>query len=443
MSIFQLPIFEEDADPARRDAMTLEEQLVATEPCKTLVVRFGRINQIGEYESRDGLQAGCGSKLIVRTHRGVELATLLTTTCPNSGCPTSVSRQEIRDYITASGGRDYPFYDRGRILRIATQEDLRLHTERQGEAQRMAAKCRELAKFYVLDMTIIDAELTLEAERGVIYYHSEQRVDFRELVQELAVEFRTRLDMRQVGSRDEARLMADYERCGQQCCCKNFLKVLKPISMRSAKQQKATLDPLKISGRCGRLMCCLRYEDSTYRELKANLPHRKTRVGTIEGPGIVMGGQILTQLVQVKLEADSRIIAVPLEELMDPNECPEPGEYLQTDPLRGLSKDEAEERIPAGKRSKGQGGRKPKRKPKPKGGDQPSESAESKKKPKRRRKRRGGKPKEGGDRPKPEASSAGSGGKKKRRRRRRGRRKGEGSGDSNAAKQSNPAQGNQ
>ncbi len=376
MSIFQLPIFEEDADPVRRDAMTLDEQFAAIEPCKTLVVRFGHMNQIGEYESRDGLRAGCGSKLIVRTHRGVELATLLTTTCPNSGCSTSVSRQDIRDYITASGGQDYPFFDRGRILRIATPEDLRLHAERQGEAQRMAAKCRELAKFYVLDMTIVDAELTLEAERGVIYYHSEQRVDFRELVRELAVEFRTRLDMRQVGSRDEARLLADYERCGQHCCCKSFLKVLKPISMRSAKQQKATLDPIKISGRCGRLMCCLRYEDSTYRELKANLPHRKTRVGTIEGPGIVMGGQILTQLVQVKLEADSRIIAVPLEELMDPNECPEPGEYLQTDPLRGLSETEAEDRIPAGKRSKADDGRKPKRKCKSKGGYQPSESAE-------------------------------------------------------------------
>jgi hypothetical protein len=229
--------------------------------------------------------------------------------------------------------------------------------------------------------------------------------------------------MRQVGSRDEARLLADYERCGQHCCCKSFLKVLKPISMRSAKQQKATLDPLKISGRCGRLMCCLRYEDSTYRELKANLPHRKTRVGTVEGPGIVMGGQILTQLVQVKLEADSRIIAVPIEELMDPNDCPAPGEYLQIDPLRGLSKDEAEERIPAGKRSKGDSGRKRRGQRKPKGGrgKKQSDSSDSSKKTKRRRKRRGGKPQEGGDQPKSEAAA--SSGKKKRRRRRRGRRK--------------------
>ena len=431
MSIFPLPMFEEDADPARRDALTLEEQLQATEPCKTLVVRFGRMNMIGEYESREGIRAGCGSKLIVRTHRGVELATLLTTTCPNSGCPTSVSRQEMRDYITASGGRDYPFYDRGRVLRIATADDLRQFAQRQSEADRMAAKCRELAKFYVLDMNIIEAELTLEGERGVVYYHSEQRVDFRDLAQELAAEFRTRLDMRQVGSRDEARLVADYERCGQHCCCKSFLKVLKPVSMRSAKQQKATLDPLKISGRCGRLMCCLRYEDVTYRELKANLPHRKTRVGTPEGPGIVMGGQILTQLVQVKLEDDHRTIAVPLEELMDPDKCPAPGEYTPADPLRGLSEEEAAERIPSAKKKKKPRGGKGRRRGRGKAsesGDRQKKDGEQSGKKKSGRRRRRGKPKNAAGQAQNPPSASGEppqGGstKKKRRRRRRGRPK--------------------
>jgi len=130
--------------------------------------------------------------------------------------------------------------------------------------------------------------------------------------------------MRQVGARDEARLVADYERCGQHCCCKNFLKVLLPVSMRSAKQQKQSLDPRKISGRCGRLMCCLRYEDQTYRDLKKNLPHKKTRVGTPDGPGIVVDSQILTQLVLVELEHDSRQVAVPMEDLSDPETCPRP-----------------------------------------------------------------------------------------------------------------------
>jgi|TARA_B110000495_G_scaffold194053_1_gene199965 cell fate regulator YaaT (PSP1 superfamily) len=434
MSIFQLPTFEEDADPSRRDAMTLEEQLAATKPSKTLVVKFGRMSMIGEYQSSEGIRAGCGSKLVAQTHRGVELSTLLTTTCPNAGCDTSVSRQEMRDYIDASGGRDYPFFDRGRILRIATPDDLRMFTEREGDAQRMVAKCKELVKFYVLDMNIIDAELTLDGEQAVMYYHSEQRVDFRDLAQEIGAEFRTKLDMRQVGSRDEAKLVADYEKCGQHCCCKTFLKVLKPVSMRTAKQQKATLDPIKISGRCGRLMCCLRYEDSTYRDLKANLPHRKTRVGTMEGPGIVMGGQILTQLVEVKLEADSRHIAVPVEELMDPDNCPAPGEHTESERRFGDAPDESEERIPEKKKSKGGGGRKRggrgDRTPDSAKTDGGSDAAGGSKK-KRQRRRRKSPADGGGDQPQAQAQStqeggAASGGSKKKRRRRRGGRKKEG-----------------
>jgi hypothetical protein len=134
-----------------------------------------------------------------------------------------------------------------------------------------------------------------------------------------------------VGARDEARLTADYERCGQHCCCKQFLKVLKPVSMRSAKVQKATLDPLKISGRCGRLMCCLRYEDESYEELRKRLPRKKSRVLTPDGWGIVMDTQILTQLALVKLEDTGAEVAVPIEELdasarsSGPREEPEPG----------------------------------------------------------------------------------------------------------------------
>ncbi len=405
MSIFPLPVFEEDADPTRRDGLTLEEQLAATEAPKTIVVRFGRTKMVGEYESRDGLRAGCGSKLVCRTHRGIELATMLTTTCPNAGCGSAVSRQEIRDYIDASGGRDYPFYDRGRILRIATTEDLQSFQHRVADAQRLLAKAQEAVRFYNLDMKIVDTEMTLEGERGVVFFKSEERIDFREMAQELSSEFRCRIDMRQVGARDEARLVADYERCGQRCCCKNFLKVLKPVSMRSAKQQKATLDPLKISGRCGRLMCCLRYEDQTYKDLKSRLPHRKSRVGTTDGPGIVIDSQILTQLVKVKLEEDGREIAVTVEELMDPNDCPPPGERTETMAPSVLEED----RIPPREKKSGEGGGKKKR---------------------RRSRRRKGAEKSQGDvqagasQPaQKKADDSNSGGKKKRRRRRRGRSK--------------------
>ncbi len=425
MSIFPLEMFEEDADPARRDAMTLEEQLVATEPPKTFVVRFGRMKQVGEYESREGIRAGCGSKFVVRTHRGIELATMLTTTCSNGGCPTSVSRQEIRDYIDASGGKDYPFYDRGKVLRVATSDDLRAFTERESDARVLAAKAKELAGFYNLEMKVVDAEMTLESERGVVFYQSEARVDFRELAQDLGSEFRCRIDMRQVGARDEARLVADYERCGQHCCCKNFLKVLKPVSMRSAKQQKATLDPLKISGRCGRLMCCLRYEDQSYKELKAKLPHRKTRVGTMFGPGIVQDGQILTQLVRVRLEDDGRDVAVPVEELMDPEACPAPGEHSTMD-----FGDSSEERIPPTEKKKKSGRRRSRKRDQgeAKDGAAPTrETADGGGKKRRRRRRKGGKPQGESSTP------ASEGGSKKKRRRRRRRKGGGPSGEAESS----------
>jgi hypothetical protein len=192
-------------------------------------------------------------------------------------------------------------------------------------------------------MNVVEVEPILGQEQLTVYYMSEDRVDFRELIRTLAAEFGTRIEMRQVGGRDEARLTADYEKCGQHCCCKNFLKVLKPISMRSAKIQKATLDPMKISGRCGRLMCCLRYEDETYDDLRKRLPHRKKRVGTPEGPGIVLDSKILVQLVLVKLEADGREIAVPVEELCHPDQCPV--KAPEPDPFRGLGGTEVADRT--------------------------------------------------------------------------------------------------
>jgi hypothetical protein len=159
----------------------------------------------------------------------------------------------------------------------------------------------------------------------------------------LARRFGARVEMHQIGARDEARLTADYEKCGQHCCCKNFLKVLKPVSMKSAKTQKASLDPLKISGRCGRLMCCLRYEDETYEELKKRLPKNKSRVGTAEGPGTVIDSKILVQLVLVRLDHDGRDIAVPVEELLPADACPAPS--TPADPFRGMNRRDVERRA--------------------------------------------------------------------------------------------------
>lgn len=347
MSIFPLEQFEHDLTVDEQNRLEYEK----LQAPKTIVVRFGLMRLIGEYPYQSTVTPGCGSKIVVRTHRGLEIGEMLTSTCANAGCGKSITRQEMLDYIERSGGKDYPFYTDGRALRVATLEDLNKQSQLDGTKPDLIRQAGGRVEESGLDMRIIDAEPILGGERLTFYFTAEQRVDFRELVRTLAEDNHTRIELRQVGARDEARITADYERCGQHCCCRQFLKVLKPVSMRSAKVQKATLDPLKISGRCGRLMCCLRYEDETYEDLRKRLPHRKTRVGTPEGPGIVVDSQILTQLVLVELDADRRRIAVPVEDLCDPD-APLPVKEPEPDPLRGLNEREAQERTDTSQQKK-------------------------------------------------------------------------------------------
>lgn len=311
MLIQPLPQFEADMKEIEADRRAYR----AMKPPRTIVVRYGYMKMIGEFPYRGDEKPGCGSKIVVQTHRGIEIGEMLTSTCPNSGCSKSVSREEMLRYIENSGGRDYPFGTNGRALRVATREDVAKQTELESRTLEMVMDARARAGRLGLTVKVVQAEPILGGERITFYYASEERMDLSALAEQLAGVYNTRIDMRQVGARDEARLVADYERCGQYCCCKNFLKVLRPVSMRSAKTQKATLDPLKISGRCGRLMCCLRYEDETYESLRKRLPNRKSRVGTPDGDGTVIDSQILTQLVLVRLDSDGRDIAVPVEEL--------------------------------------------------------------------------------------------------------------------------------
>ncbi|MFM9957458.1 MAG: regulatory iron-sulfur-containing complex subunit RicT [Phycisphaerales bacterium] len=311
MPIFPLPQFEADLalDRTEREAY---ERLNTP---KTVVVRFGVMKMVGEFPFNLNVKPGCGTKMVARTHRGTELAEMLTSTCPNAGCSKSVTRKEMLEYIENSGGKDYPYFNDGSILRIATTDDLNEQRRIDGLRPAMKRFAQQAADAMGVPMKVVDAEPILGGERLTFYFTADDRVDFRDLVQELSREYPARIELRQVGARDEARLIADYEKCGQHCCCKQFLKVLKPISMKSAKIQKATLDPLKISGRCGRLMCCLRYEDETYDALRKRLPRMKSRVNTPEGPGTVMDAQILTQLVLVELDADGKRVAVPVENL--------------------------------------------------------------------------------------------------------------------------------
>ncbi|MEO0630490.1 MAG: regulatory iron-sulfur-containing complex subunit RicT [Planctomycetota bacterium] len=338
MPIVPLPQFEEDlkAYLAEKDDRDAYERLNAP---TSMVVRFGAMRMVGEFPYDGDVKPGCGSKMVVRTHRGEELGEMLTSTCPNAGCSKSVTRKEMLEYIENSGGKDYPFFDakrnnsgvKGRVLRVATKEDMDRQTTIDSDKQSLVRRARDEARVVGFEAKIVEAEEILGGGHVTYYYLAEQRIDHGAIFNRLKqLHEGERVEMRQVGARDDARLTADYERCGQYCCCKSFLKVLKPVSMRSAKVQKATLDPLKISGRCGRLMCCLRYEDQTYKDLKKNLPHRKTRVGTPHGDGIVIDSQILTQLVLIELDNRERV-AVPVEELTEPGlakapEAPPPRE---------------------------------------------------------------------------------------------------------------------
>ncbi len=279
-----------------------------------VVVRYGRMMQIGLFGHKLKSRPAPGTKLVVNTERGTEIGTVVINVSGDP--PWNIEDESLRKYIAASG-KGYPFTRGGKVQRRANPQDINDQQHLDKSAKDEASFCREQIKALAIDMKIVAVEHILGGERAVFYFMSEDRVDFRELVKRLAGQYHTRIEMRQIGARDEARLMGDYERCGRQCCCREYLKLLKPVSMRMAKVQKATLDPAKISGRCGRLMCCLRYEDKEYEELRRKLPHRSTWVRTEDGVvGKVLGTQIITQLVRLEL-IDKRQVAVSNDEIVE------------------------------------------------------------------------------------------------------------------------------
>jgi cell fate regulator YaaT (PSP1 superfamily) len=273
----------------------------------SVVVKYGIMGHIGQFRHTLQPPPPRGLNVVIRTERGVELGEVLTKVDENAeaGCGGCISPKRLQDHITANGP-DYPFRRDGKILRLANPQDLIDQRHLSSSATDERKFCAKEIKDMKLDMKLVAVEHLLGGERIIFYFLAEHRVDFRDLVHKLANQYHTRIEMRQVGARDEARLVGDYERCGQECCCKQFLKGLQPVSMRMAKTQKATLDPSKISGRCGRLMCCLRYEDQCYRDLKKCLPHKNIWVKTADQIGRVTGTQILTQLVLVQLPDGTR-----------------------------------------------------------------------------------------------------------------------------------------
>jgi len=323
---------------------------------KYMLVRYGRMNTLGWFEHNQAHISKEPARVVIKTDRGLELGQLVGQLCPYKAGHFRWNEEQVTKYFEDSG-IDYSWGPVGRFARYATAEDLNEERHLQKIAQEEMEYCIKSVKELELSMKIAGAEHVFGGERIIFYFMSDGRVDFRQLVKKLAREYQTRIEMRQIGSRDEAKLLGDVESCGQECCCKRFLKALKPVSMRMAKMQKATLDPSKISGYCGRLKCCLRYEDKTYVELKKLLPRKNTRVQTQLGAGKVVNSQILTQLVIVEIDNGSKV-AVPLEEIeiLPPVKASDKAQEKKTsdDNNQGKSKNEinASNRNKSGRRKR-------------------------------------------------------------------------------------------
>ena len=294
-----------------------------------VIVRYGQMRHIGACRHNFKTPPRPGQKVVVRTDRGVELGEVVSCLCGGGGCGYGTISSQALDTFVKDNGPEYPFHRDGKIMRLANSQDIIDDRHLRNSAAEERTLCRQLVKQTNLPMRIVSVDHLLGGERIIFYFTSEARVDFRDLVRELAAQYHTRIEMRQVGARDEARLVADYEKCGQQCCCQSYLKDLRPVSMRMAKTQKASLDPTKISGRCGRLMCCLRYEDAGYEELKKRLPRKNSWVRTEKQYGRVVDSQILTQLVMIEL-LDRTQVPVPNEEIVERNCTPPTPEQLVT-----------------------------------------------------------------------------------------------------------------
>lgn len=256
---------------------------------QSYVIRYGQMRLLGEFEGLAGQDHPRGQRVILRTDRGTELGEVL--------CPSNERTAHFLENPT-----------RGEILRPASPTDLETESRLADRQREGFAVCKEFVDRRHLQMELVDVEIVLGGERIVFYYLSEKRVDFRDLVKDLARVFRTRIEMRQIGVRDEAKLLADYGDCGKPVCCNTHLTRMPPVSMKMAKVQKTTLDPSKISGRCGRLKCCLRYEFDTYQALEHDLPGIGARIATSRGLGRILAREILAQKVVVEFDDHRRII---------------------------------------------------------------------------------------------------------------------------------------
>ncbi|OHB35428.1 MAG: hypothetical protein A2Y08_02365 [Planctomycetes bacterium GWA2_40_7] len=238
-----------------------------------------------------------GDKVVIRSFRGVEFGVAIS------------QPQELDDEAVVSNMAE--------VLHKITEEE----EEKQKEIEEEIIPseynfCQEKIKEHILPMKLASVEHLFGSKKIIFYFLAKGRVDFRELVKDLAKVYKSRIEMKQIGVRDEAKLLAEYEHCGRELCCRTFLRSLEPVTMKMAKNQKATLDPSKISGRCGRLMCCLRYEDEAYEEMKDTLPKKGTLIVTTKGVGEVVDYDVLQQKVTMESK-DKKLVIVAKDEILE------------------------------------------------------------------------------------------------------------------------------
>jgi len=203
-----------------------------------------------------------------------------------------------------------------KVLRLADEKDQMIVEENKIAAKEAYEVCCEKVSLHELDMKLVDVEYTFDRNKVIFYFTADGRIDFRELVKDLAAIFRTRIELRQIGVRDEAKMLGGIGPCGRMLCCSTFLGDFEPVSIKMAKDQNLSLNPTKISGLCGRLMCCLKYENDDYEEAKEKLPDIGEVVNTPDGKGVVIGLNILAQLIQIHVTELERTLEYSLEELL-------------------------------------------------------------------------------------------------------------------------------
>ena len=259
-------------------------------------VRFKKLGKIYFFDPC-GVEYKKGQNAIVETARGIELGEVAITN-------RMMSEERIASTLK-------------KAVRVATAEDEKIFEENEKKSKEAFKVCEEKIKKYNLKMKLIDVEYTFDSSKLLFYFTADNRIDFRELVKDLASIYKTRIELRQIGVRDEVKMLGGYGMCGRELCCCSHLSDLNPVCIRMAKEQGLSLNPTKISGVCGRLMCCLKHEQDVYEEKLSRLPNVGAIVKTADGEGVVEDVQVLKELITIKIEKEDNIIKkiYPFEEV--------------------------------------------------------------------------------------------------------------------------------